>query len=111
MEVPAFFDLSPHFAGFCIGSGETTPVADAYKFDDHPDDDLGALGLELWALLTALHQRFGFTTVGYEKPLLLVNVRFKDGERRTDKLVDLRRTYGLGMIIETWCALHNIPCG
>lgn len=111
MEIPAFFDLSPHFAGWCIGSGEDLPVADAYKFDDHGDDDLGALGTELWRLLDTLHQRFGFTTVGYEKPILLVNVRTKGGERRTDKLVDLRRIYGMGLLLETWCALRGIPCG
>lgn len=111
MEIPAFFDLSPQFAGWCIGSGETTPTAGAHKFDDHGDDDLGALGAELWSVLDLLHQRFGFTTVGYEKPILVVNARGKDGARRTDKLVDLRRIYGLGMVIETWCALHDIPCG
>lgn len=112
MEIPAFFDLSPHFAGWCIGSGEDLPVADAYKFDDHGDDDLGALGAELWHLLDTLHQRFGFTTVGYEKPILVVGKRSQDGASfRTDKLVDLRRIYGLGLLLETWCALHDIPCG
>lgn len=110
MFTVAFFDLSPAFAGWCVGSGEAEPVADAYKFSDY-GEELGKLGAELWRLLDTLHARFAFDVVGYEKPILLVNARGRDGERRTDKLETLRAIYGLGMVLEAWCELHGVPCG
>lgn len=36
----------------------------------------------------------------YESPIL----------RKTDKLAYIRKTYGLGMVLETLCADHKIPC-
>lgn len=108
MEKIAFFDLAPGRAGWCVGVGDSTPTTGVIEFDDH-GDDLGGLGLQFLEHLNLLHARFGFTVAGNEKPLLLVNVRGKNGNRRTDTLDDLRRIYGLGFTLATWCAQRQIP--
>lgn len=100
MENVAFFDLATFLIGYCVGTGEDLPHADVLEFGQY-GEDLGALGLAFWQALDQLHARFGFTVAGYEKPLLLP----------TDKMLTIRRIYGVGMILETWCAAKGIPCG
>lgn len=110
METVAFFDLATRRSGWCVGTGEAVPAADFFEFARAPDD-LGGLGLDLWKALDALHARTGFTVAAYERPILIINGHGRDGVRRTDKLADIRRLYGVGMILETWCAAKGIPCG
>lgn len=100
MEKVAFFDLATFLIGYCIGTGEDLPDAGVLEFGQY-GEDLGALGLAFWQALDQLHARFGFTVAGYERPLLLP----------TDKMLTIRRIYGVGMILETWCMAKGIPCG
>lgn len=110
MEVPAFFDLSPSFAGYCIGGGESEPEADAYAFSEY-GTEFGDLGFEFWRLLDALHVRTGFTVAAYEKPILVVARPNGKGPQYTDKLETLQANLGLGFFLETWCRAKGIPCG
>lgn len=110
MFTPAFFDLSPSFAGFCIGSGEDTPTADAYAFSEY-GSEFGELGFEFWKLLDTLHARFGFDTAAYERPILVVARPGGKGPQYTDKLETLQANLGLGFFLETWCRAKGIPCG
>lgn len=110
MWVPAFFDLSPSFAGYCIGSGEAAPEAGAYPFSEY-GQDFGKLGLEFWRMLDALHARTGFNVAAYEKPILVVARPNGRGPQYTDKLETLQANLGLGFFLETWCEAKGIPCG
>lgn len=109
-EIPAFFDLSPSFAGWCVGAGDVEPVADAYPFSEY-GEEFGELGFEFWRLLDSLHARFGFTVAAYEKPILVVARPNGKGPQYTDKLETLQANLGLGFFLETWCRAKGIPCG
>ena len=87
----AGLDLGSQLSGWCVGDGASVPVADAWVYTQ-VEDDLGALGAALWADLDRLHRRFGLGVVLYEAPILVPG----------DKLLKLRKLYGMGVIVETW---------
>lgn len=97
-ERVSFFDIAPGLTGWCSGSGEVLPVAGAFRLPK-ADDDLGAIGEIFLQRLDAHIEAFRPTSIGYESPLLLP----------TDKLLTVRKIYGLGMALETRCAQRGIP--
>lgn len=93
------FDLGPNLTGYCVGSADRMPFANAWRMTADPED-LGGLGLQLWRYLDALHRNHRMTVALYESPIL----------KPHDKLETLRRLYGIGAVFETWCATAGIPC-
>lgn len=92
-------DLAPTLCGFCVGDGRSTPYAAAWILKDH-GPRLGALFCEFEDHLEALYRDWPFEWVCQEAPI---------NPRRWDKLWTLRRTYGLGAVVERWCFRRGIP--
>lgn len=86
------FDIATRCTGWCVGTGEVKPTLGSFKYA-HVGDDLGLLGEMFERDLNALAERFGDPTViCYETPLLLPS----------DRLLPLRKAYGMGMQLERW---------
>lgn len=94
----SFFDLAPGLCGWCSGTGETRPVADAFRLPWR-EDDLGDIGAFFQEWLELHIQTFRPVAIGYESPLLVP----------TDKLWKVRKIYGLGFLLETVAKRHDIP--
>jgi len=94
----SFWDLSPGLVGWCSGTGEVRPVCSAFRLDDH-GDDLGVMGLQFSDRVERHIEEYRPGLIGYESPLLV----------KHDTLMKLRRTYGLGVLLETIAARHGIP--
>lgn len=92
-------DLAPYLCGYSVGDGSRAPKSWAWQFDDF-GVSYGKLGVKLNETLATLHTRWAFTHVAYEAPLLLDH----------DREHTLRRIYGLGVLVETWCEERGIPC-
>jgi len=92
-----FLDLSPEWNGWCIGRGRQTPLADAFQLPKC-GDDLAALGEAFENHVELLIRNHHPVAIGYESPLL----------RKHDKLMTLRRTYGLGFFLEQIARRHGI---
>lgn len=95
----SFFDIASRLTGWCSGTGEVRPECGAFPFRQ-VEDDLGALGSRFEEFLEIHFERFQPVSVGYESPLLVP----------TDNLLKVRKIYGMGMILETFCARRRIPC-
>ncbi len=94
------FDMATRSTGWCAGDGSKRPTAGAFKYD-WVGDDLGALCKAWNKDLGALEIRFGTPVVAvYETPLLVPS----------DKLLPLRKIYGMGMFLEWWCQKRNVHC-
>lgn len=93
-------DLATIRCGFCVGDGLSIPMAGAWVFP-HCGDDLGALGLAYENSLIATIERHKPDLVLYEAPIMV-------GSR--DKLIVVRKLYGLGWGTELVCARYAIPC-
>lgn len=93
-----FYDLSPGLVGWCAGTGEVMPDCSAYRLDDF-GDDLGGFGLQFSDRTEKHIQTYRPGLIGYESPLLV----------KHDTLMKLRRTYGLGVLLETIATRHGIP--
>lgn len=89
------FDLSPSLCGWCYAGTEL--VAGAFALPPLASD-LGGLGKALAENAVDLIHRFEPAHVAYEAPIL----------RRHDTLLDLRRIYGLGMVLEHMCLLEGV---
>ena len=86
------FDLATRCTGWCAGAGDARPAVDVFRYA-HVEEDLGLLARNFKADLASLEQRFGAPSVViYEAPLLLPS----------DRLLPLRKIYGMGMILEEW---------
>lgn len=83
------FDLSPSLCGWSFAGTDGSLVADAFQLPAL-GGDLGGLALALEGIVDPLIHRFDPAMLAYEAPLLL----------RHDTLLDLRRIYGLGMVLE-----------
>lgn len=94
----SFFDLAPGLTGFCSGTGETRPVCGAFRIPDF-GEDLGSMGLFFERWVETHIVTFRPTSIGYESPILTP----------TDTLLKIRKIYGLGVILETVAARHEIP--
>ena len=92
-------DLGAELTGYCVGIGDSIPTAGAWRFSP-AGDDLGALGDALYRALDGLTTLYPVTRIVYEAPILL----------RRDKLLTLRKLYGLGMVLETWAKQVAVPC-
>lgn len=95
----ATFDLGMTITGVCVGDGATTPRVEPWKFGP-VGTDLGDLGDLFLRNLDTLHRRTGFARVGAEAPFL---------DRYRDKTIVLRKTFGLGFALQTFCFQRNIP--
>lgn len=93
-----FYDLSPGLIGYCGGTGETRPTASAFRLPEF-GDDLGAMGVYFSDVVEKHILDFRPGLIGYESPLLV----------KHDTLLKLRRTYGLGVLLETIATRHDIP--
>lgn len=107
MEVVSAFDIATRLTGWCSGTGETVPECGAFPFDQ-VGTDLGALGAAFWSALDMHFARRQPTRVVYEAPILITG---KTGDpARTDKLLPLRKIYGMGLLLETYCLQRGVPC-
>lgn len=103
-----FFDLAPSLCGYCVGDGLSVPVCSAWEFPPL-GTDLGALGRHMAGQARALIRQHRPDRVGYESPILLPH----------DALADVRRIFGLGMVLEVVCQEDEfrqpdgefLPCG
>lgn len=93
-------DLATIRTGYCVGDGRSTPVCGAWIFP-HVADDLGALALAYEDYLTAIMDAHRPDLVVYESPILV-------GSR--DRLIVVRKLYGLGWGTELVCARRGVPC-
>ena len=83
------FDLASTLCGWCAGDGRGVPMAGCIRLPPC-DADLGLLACSLEDRIERLDAEFDPDFIGYESPLLM----------RHDRLIDLRRIYGLGMLTE-----------
>lgn len=96
----AGFDLATRICGVTIGDGTTMPAVGHWAYG-YVGDDLGALLEAFERDLNAITARIGMPThVIYEAPILLPS----------DRLLVLRKIYGLGAYLELWCKRHGIVC-
>lgn len=93
-------DLATIRCGYCVGDGTEAPEADAWLFP-YVGDDLGALAMAYEDHLIAIIERFRPTLVVYEAPILVSG---------RDKLIVIRKLYGLGWETERVCARRGIVC-
>ena len=93
-------DLGINRTGWCLGTGAMVPLAGAWVFNP-TGDSLGALGDAFSAKLLNLPGGAIPDVVLYEAPFL---------DRYRDKVIVLRKTYGLGFWLETWCRSAGIIC-
>ena len=92
--------LATRTTGWCVGDGDTTPVPGAWLFDQ-VGAAYGRLGKALWFNLDSMALRFpDLALVVVEAPILT----------KKDKLDTVRKLYGISFVVETWCALRDIPC-
>jgi Holliday junction resolvasome RuvABC endonuclease subunit len=91
-------DLSSRACGWCAGDERTTPQADAILLPQ-VGADLGMMGEIYLYGLRALLRRFTPELIMIEAPLKLP----------TDKLLTLRKLYGLGVLTMTEARAHGIP--
>lgn len=90
------FDLSASLCGWAF-AGEGPLAAGAFALPAL-GSDLGGLALAMEQTVIALIVRFNPSEVAYEAPLLL----------KHDTLLNLRRIYGLGMVLELICAREGL---
>lgn len=94
------FDIATRCTGWCIGTGETKPEVGFLRYDK-VGRDIGALAVAWETDLNSLLQRFGKpTVVVYEEPI----------KTDRDKVLTLRKTYGMGYGLERWCGRRGILC-
>lgn len=84
-------DLATRRIGWCAGTGERRPAAGTWRYE-HVADDLGLLAEMFHRDLSALADQHRPTHIVYESPILLPS----------DRLLPLRKIYGLGMQLEHW---------
>lgn len=94
----SFFDIAPKLTGFCSGTGETRPAVGAWRLPES-DDDFALIGGRFEYLVETHIQTYRPTSIGYESPLMAP----------TDRLVVVRKIYGLGFLLETIAGRHGIP--
>ncbi len=94
------FDLSPSLCGWGFAGPGGELCADAFLLPPM-GSNLGGIALHLEDMVVTLIDRFLPAQLSYEAPILL----------RHDSLIDLRRIYGLGMVLEYLAARADIPCG
>jgi hypothetical protein len=86
------FDIATRSTGWCVGDGAEMPVVDYWQYE-HVGDYLSDLARVFRADLNRLEDRFGSPThVVYEAPILTPH----------DRLLPLRKIYGMGMVLEEW---------
>jgi Holliday junction resolvasome RuvABC endonuclease subunit len=90
-------DLATRRIGWCVGTGEIRPAAGTWRYD-HVGDDLGLLAEMFMRDLDALADQHQPTHIVYESPILLPS----------DRLLPLRKIYGLGMQVEHWGRRNNV---
>ena len=119
------FDLATRKSGYCVGDGLTLPACGAFLFEPFGTDenpDLGGL-LDLWDRYLAAHiEAYRPDVAVYEKPILVINRKFKkwgrgdngapplDDAGRTDKPGRLRKIYSMGAHLEFVCFRRGIEC-
>ncbi len=92
------FDLSPSLCGWCFAGQDGFLTADAFALPDL-GADLGGMAAALQSNVEALIDRFAPSELAYEAPLLL----------KHDSLIDLRRIYGLGVVLELLAHREGLP--
>lgn len=98
-EQVSFFDTASRLTGWTSGTGECVPECGAFKFPQ-VDDDLGRLG-DLFTQALDFHvERYRPGAIGYESPI----------HKPTDALLTMRKLYGMGFLLETYCLRRGIPC-
>jgi hypothetical protein len=94
-------DQGVNLTGWCCGDGAAVPIAGAFRYDDLRPDDIIGLARRYRADLRRLHERFHFTHAIFEAPLL---------DRYRDKVLTLRRRYGIDMVLELLCDDLGVVC-
>ena len=92
-------DTASRLVGYCVGDGATVPLAHAWEFD-HCGVDLGALAVAFEKRLDYVCEHFGVTLIGYEAPI----------HRPQDKVLKMRKLYGLGWAVEHYAKRRGVPC-
>lgn len=101
-------DLATRLTGFCAGSGEVVPVADAFKMAQH-GDDIGAMLDELDRNVGILLERFRPVLVVYEAPIL-PSGGGKGGGNVMGSTLIRRKLFNLGGHVEWMCHTRGIRC-
>jgi len=90
-------DLATRKTGYCVGDGGSTPVADAWLFEQ-VGADYGRLGAALWFNLDSMALRYpDLALVVVEAPIMT----------KKDRLDTVRKLYGISFVVETWCNLYS----
>lgn len=96
-------DLSTRKTGYCAGTGECVPTADAFVLPQ-TGEDIGQMLALLDDNLSALLERFKPSVVVYEAPIL------PQGPGRSTLLIR-RKLFSLGSHVEFVCYRRGIRCG
>lgn len=103
-------DLGSRLTGWCAGTGEVVPEADAWAFMPvvTPDGyDYGYLLDQLHGYLDVAFARFRPESVVYEAPIHIPKGRSRP---YGDTLHKMRLLYPLGAHLEWYCRRAEIPC-
>lgn len=93
-------DLATIRCGWCVGDGATVPAAGCWVFP-HVGDDLGALAVAYEDHLIQAIEMHRPELVVYEAPILVAS---------RDRLIVIRKLYGLGWETERVCTRRGIVC-
>lgn len=96
----AAFDPGSQRMGWCWGTGDGLPQAGAWRIPVTPPGVVGPMMVDIDARLRELFDEARPDVVAFEHPILT----------RWDTCEPLRKTYGIGDLIEMHCAWRDIPC-
>lgn len=93
-------DIGMRCTGITAGDGSVKPAVGVWTYDEC-GSDLGALAEKFDFDLNRLVETHGAPlAIMYEAPLLLPS----------DKLLPLRKVYGMGLYLELWCKKRQVRC-
>lgn len=95
----SFLDTATRRTGWTSGTGECLPDCGAFLFPQ-VGDDLGWLGECFESALNYHVERYRPVAIGYESPI----------HKPTDALLTMRKLYGMGFQLETFCRRRGIHC-
>jgi Holliday junction resolvasome RuvABC endonuclease subunit len=93
------FDTATRLTGWAVGDGSRLPTVGVWDFPQ-VGADLGELGYQFERALIRHLDSYGTTHVMYEAPIVTPH----------DKLLTIRKLYGLGFLLETVCKRRGIIC-
>lgn len=99
-------DLAPRKCGWCVGTGETIPLAGGFRLHS-PLEDLGGLLEETRAGVWAVVERFQPEVIVYESPILPSS----GGQAAMGSTDQRRAQFSQGAFVEWLCLAERLRTG